>query len=132
MRIVLFLVPLVLALYCLIDAISSRDDEVRHLSKVWWILLVLFFPFVGSIAWLVAGRPQRRPRRHGPHERSAGAFPEYDRPGRFAASDPAADEEFLKRVRERAEEQRRRAREQKARETRPEPEAGSGEEPGPA
>lgn len=116
MRIVLFLLPLVLALYCLIDAISSRDDEVRHLSKVWWILLVLFFPFVGSIAWLVAGRPRRAPRRHGPHERSAGAYPEYDRPGRFAAADPAADEAFLRKVRERAEEQRRKAREQKRRE----------------
>ena len=39
---------------------------------------------------------------------------EYDRPGRFAASDPAADEEFLKKVRERAEEQRRQTRERKA------------------
>ena len=138
MRIVLYLAPLVLALYCLIDAIGSRDDEVRNLSKVWWILLVLFFPFVGSIAWLVAGRPQRATRRDGPYERSAGAYPEYDRPGRFAAADPAADEAFLKKVRERAEEQRRRAREQKAREEqegarpeqRPDPEPESGGEPG--
>jgi hypothetical protein len=110
------LVPLVLAVYCLIEAISSRDDEVRNLSRVWWIILILFFPFVGSIAWLAAGRPVRAPRRLGPHERSASAFPEYDRPGRFAASDPAADEEFLKKVRERAEEQRRKAREEKRRE----------------
>ena len=115
LRLLFFLVPLVLSIYCIVEAISSRDDEVRNLSKVWWILLVLFFPFVGSIAWLVAGRPQRAARRHGPHERSAGAFPEYDRPGRFAAADPAADEAFLKKVRERAEEQRRRAREQQAR-----------------
>ncbi|MBC2932897.1 PLD nuclease N-terminal domain-containing protein [Nocardioides sp. zg-1228] len=143
MRIVLYLVPVVLTVYCLIEAISSRDDEVRHLPKLGWILLVLFFPFVGSIAWLVAGRPQRRPRPRGPHEGSARAFPEYDRPGRYAASDPAADEAFLKRVRERAEDQRRIAREQKEREaaaeeaaeeaarpvTPPDAEAGSGEEP---
>jgi hypothetical protein len=116
MRILLFLVPLVLGVYCLVEAISARDDAVRHLSRLWWILLILFFPFVGSVAWLVAGRPARAARRHGPHERSAGGFPEYDRPGRFAATDPAADEEFLKKVRERAEEQRRRAREQKRRE----------------
>jgi hypothetical protein len=107
MRIVLFLVPLVLGIYCLVDAITSRDDEVRHLQKTWWVLLILFFPFVGSIAWLVAGRPQRGPRHHGPHQQSANAFPEYDRPGRFAAADPAADEEFLRKVRERAESQRR-------------------------
>ena len=114
MRLLFFLVPLVLCVFCVIDAISSRDDEVRHLSRVWWILLILFFPFVGSIAWLAAGRPVRAPRRSGPYERSASAFPEYDRPGRFAAADPEADEAFLRKVRERAEEQRRKAREEKA------------------
>ena len=55
LRLLFFLVPLVLSIYCIVEAISARDDEVRNLSKVWWILLVLFFPFVGSIAWLVAG-----------------------------------------------------------------------------
>jgi hypothetical protein len=114
MRLLFFLVPLVLGIFCLVEAISSRDDEVRHLSKVWWILLILFFPFVGSIAWLAAGRPVRAPRRHGPYERSASEFPEYDRPGRFAAANPEKDDEFLKKVRERAEEQRRQARERKA------------------
>ncbi|UFN46198.1 PLD nuclease N-terminal domain-containing protein [Nocardioides okcheonensis] len=127
MRIVLFLLPLVLGIYCLVDAITSRDDEVRHLQKTWWILLILFFPVVGSVAWLAAGRPQRAPRPTGPHERSASAFPEYDRPGRFAATDPAADEEFLKKVRERAEEQRRLARERKRREL--EGESGEGADP---
>ena len=124
MRLLFFLLPLVLGIFCLVEAISSRDDEVRHLSKVWWILLILFFPFVGSIAWLAAGRPVRAPRRLGPHERSVSQFPEYDRPGRFAASDPAADEEFLKKVRERAEEQRRKHREQQEREARGTDEAG--------
>lgn len=114
MRLLFFLVPLVLGIFCLVEAISSRDDEVRHLSRVWWILLILFFPFVGSIAWLAAGRPVRAPRRHGHYERSASEFPEYDRPGRFAAANPEADDEFLRKVRERAEEQRRRDRERKA------------------
>jgi hypothetical protein len=124
LRLLFFLVPLVLCVFCLIQAISSRDDEIRHLKKTWWILLILFFPFVGSIAWLVAGRPQTVQRRQGPHERSASAFPEYDRPGRFAATDPRADEEFLRKVRERAEEQRRKHREQQEREARGSDEAG--------
>jgi hypothetical protein len=114
LRVLLFVVPLALSIYCVVDAISSRDDEVRNLPKIWWILLILFFPVVGSIAWLAAGRPARQPRQPGPRS----AFPEYDRPGRFAAADPESDEEFLRRVRERAEEQRRRAREQKEREAR--------------
>ena len=127
MRLLFFLVPLVLCVFCVIDAISSRDDEVRHLSRVWWILLILFFPFVGSIAWLAAGRPVRAPRRTGPYERSASAFPEYDRPGRFAAADPEADEAFLRKVRERAEEQRRKAREDKAAQRETERDAGETE-----
>lgn len=129
MRLLFFLVPLVLCVFCVIEAISSRDDEVRHLSRLWWILLILFFPFVGSVAWLAAGRPVRAPRRSGPYERSATAFPEYDRPGRFAAADPEADEAFLRRVRERAEEQRRKAREEKAAERdagEPEPDQPTG------
>ncbi len=124
LRLLFFLVPLVLCIYCVVEAISSRDDEIRHLQKTWWILLILFFPFVGSIAWLAAGRPQTVQRRQGPHERSTSAYPEYDRPGRFAAADPEADEEFLKKVRERAEEQRRAYREQQQRKARGTEEAG--------
>lgn len=54
-----FPVPLVLGVYCLVEAISSRDDEVRNLSKVWWILLILF-PFVGpSRGWPPGGHASR-------------------------------------------------------------------------
>lgn len=112
----LALLSLGLGIYCLIEVISTPDHQVRNLPKIGWILLVLLFPLVGSIAWLAVGRPMassgaaRTPGRPVPH------FPEYDRPGRAAASSPDADEEFLRQVRAKAEEQRRRYREQKARE----------------
>lgn len=128
--VLLYVVPLVLTIFCLVDAITSRDDDVRHLPKLWWIILVLLFPVVGGVAWLVAGRPVRSGARRSRHERAAPEFPEYDRPGRMAASDPAADAEFLRKVRERAEEQRRRAAEQRRREQQPpgaEPEAEGGQ-----
>lgn len=54
-----FLLVGVLMIYCLIEAISTDEHAVRNLPKVAWVLLILFFPLVGSIAWLVAGRPQR-------------------------------------------------------------------------
>ena len=113
---IFYVLPLVLAIYCLVEAITSKDEDVRHLGKVWWILLILFFPFIGSIAWLAAGRPVKGPTRRSAYERPTPEFPEYDRPGRAAAVDPEADAEFLRKVRERAEEQRRRAAEQKKRE----------------
>ena len=108
-----FLGPVILVLwiFCVIDVIMAREDEVQHLPKWGWLVLVLFFPLVGSVAWLAAGRPRRTARRPGAYEREARAFPEYDRPGRAAAIDAESDEEFLRRCRERAEEQRRRYRE---------------------
>ncbi|WP_193612518.1 PLD nuclease N-terminal domain-containing protein [Nocardioides lijunqiniae] len=113
-------VTFALWVFCLVDVIGSDESRIRNLSKTIWLLLVLFFPFVGSVAWLVAGRPQTsRP------SAIQSSFPEYDRPGRMAASDPAKDEEFLRRIRERAEEQRRRherAKRQDQARTDPEPE----------
>jgi len=114
-RLGMFVGPVILVLwiFCVIDVVISRDDEVRHLPKWGWLVLVLLFPLVGSIAWLAVGRPRRAANRARRHERQAPAFPEYDRPGRAAALDSESDEEFLRRCRERAEEQRRRYREDK-------------------
>jgi hypothetical protein len=100
------LVTLALWIYCLVDVIGRGDGELRNLPKLWWLLIVLLFPFAGSVAYLVAGRPQGEPRRS-PHERAVPEYPEYDRPGRAAATQAESDEEFLRKVRERAEEQRR-------------------------
>ncbi|WP_026421195.1 PLD nuclease N-terminal domain-containing protein [Actinokineospora inagensis] len=101
-------------IFCLVDVITTPEGATRNLPKSGWLLIVLLLADIGSLLWLVAGRPQQpggyRP---GAHERSAPRFPEYDRPGRFAATDAESDEEFLRRCRERAEEQRRKARENK-------------------
>ncbi|EON22448.1 MULTISPECIES: PLD nuclease N-terminal domain-containing protein [Nocardioides] len=108
----LSIVSIILMVWCLIEAVSTDESRMRNLPKLWWILLILFFPLAGSIAWLVAGRPVVAGPRPGP----APAFPEYDRPGRAMPKDPVKDEDFLKKVRERAEEQRRRYEQQKKRE----------------
>ena len=109
------LVVLALWIYSLVDAIGSDDGAVRHLPKLRWLRIILFFHLAGSVAWLVAGRPVGAGAGRSPHERRAPSFPEYDRPGRAAATSPEADEEFLRGVRERAEEQRRRYREEQRR-----------------
>ena len=110
-EVLLGLATLALWVFSLVDVIGSDEGRIRHLLKVWWLLIVLFFPLAGSIAWLVAGRPESGGPRSSRHERAAPEFPEYDRPGRAAAIKPEDDEEFLRKVRERAEEQRRRYRE---------------------
>lgn len=99
LRFLPFGVELVLLVFCLVDCIQTPEHEVRNLGKGWWVLLILFFPIVGGVAWLVAGRPQRNaPRRQvpWPSTRTAG-FPEYERPGRAPAPDD--DPEFLAQMR---------------------------------
>jgi hypothetical protein len=110
------LLVLALDIFCLIDVITSDETRVRNLPKIAWFLLILFVPLIGSIVWLAAGRPQGSyAGGRSPYERPATSFPEYDRPGRAAGVTPESDEEFLRRIRERAEEQRRKAAEDKKR-----------------
>ena len=45
-------------LFCLFDVITTDESQVRNLSKLWWVVIVLLFVVVGSVMWLVAGRPQ--------------------------------------------------------------------------
>jgi hypothetical protein len=104
------LVTFALWVFSLVDVIGTDEGRMRHLPKLWWLLIVLFFPFAGSVAWLVAGRPESAARGN---VRALPEFPEYDRPGRAAAADPVADEEFLRRVRERAEKQRQQYRDRR-------------------
>jgi hypothetical protein len=40
----------------LIDIILRSDDQVKHLPKVAWVLLVVFLPLIGSILWFTIGR----------------------------------------------------------------------------
>lgn len=116
LELLLGVVAFVVWVYCLIDVAQTPDHEIRNLNKGAWILIVLFFSVAGSIGWFIFGKPQGGARPRSAYERTAPEFPEYDRPGRAAAVDPAKDEEFLRQVRERAEAQRRRYEEQRKRE----------------
>ncbi len=106
-------------IYCLLDVIMTDESRIRNLGKGTWVMIVLVTSVVGAVAWLVAGKPESTPRGM-PYKGNTG-YSEYDRPGRFVPTDPKADEEFLKQVRERAEAQRQEAKLQRlAREQREE------------
>ena len=57
LRLLPVLLILSLALFALVDCIARDDDEIRGLPKVLWVLVILLFPLLGSVAWFVAGRP---------------------------------------------------------------------------
>ncbi|GAA4675937.1 PLD nuclease N-terminal domain-containing protein [Phytohabitans rumicis] len=78
----LFVVQIALAVIALISCLSAEEDEIRGLPRLLWVLVILFFPLVGSIAWFLAGRPATA--------KSGGGAPEPRRP--LAPDD---DPEFL-------------------------------------
>lgn len=103
------LLMVLLWLYCLFDAIGSDASRVRNLPKVAWVFIVLIFFDIGSLLWLIAGRPRRTPTSSLPYRGNTGVPPEYDRPGRAVANNPDDDAAFLEQLKRRAEDQRRKA-----------------------
>ncbi|MCX5170753.1 PLD nuclease N-terminal domain-containing protein [Streptomyces antibioticus] len=87
LRLLMYLVPLALTIYALIDCLNTPEDEARHLPKIVWVFIVLLFWIVGPIAWLAAGKVRTPPEQ--------GRTPsEWHRNQRFVAPDD--NPEFLK------------------------------------
>ncbi|GAA0987935.1 PLDc N-terminal domain-containing protein [Acrocarpospora macrocephala] len=101
---VIVLVLIGLWLYCVLDVITTEPDRIRNMPKVLWLLVVILLPTAGSLLWLIAGRP-RLPRGYTTY--TGQNVP----PREVRRLSPDDDEEFLRKLRERAEEQRRSARE---------------------
>jgi hypothetical protein len=53
-----YLLPTILYIgltaYVIADIAQHRDVEPYRLPKVLWVLIILFAPFVGATAWLIA------------------------------------------------------------------------------
>ncbi len=96
-RLLFFILPIILAVFALVDCIQTDESQVKGIPKVWWILLIVFFPIIGSAAWLLAGKDRARPGRNVPWPSTGTAgFPEYERPRTLAPDD---DPEFLAQLR---------------------------------
>ncbi|MEU8068290.1 MULTISPECIES: PLD nuclease N-terminal domain-containing protein [unclassified Micromonospora] len=54
--VLLFLAQVVLAVVALISCLSADEEKVKALPRMIWVLIILFFPLVGSIAWFLVGR----------------------------------------------------------------------------
>lgn len=85
-KVLIFLIPIALTIYAVIDAIQTEDTKVQYLPKLVWLVLILLFTPVGAIAWLITGR-QRGPR----GGRRGSTYP-------TAPRGPDDDPEFLKNL----------------------------------
>src|SRR3954471_7452639 len=59
LRILLYALPLILAVYALVDLVQTDEKDVQGLPKLVWVLLIVLVWIVGPVAWLVAGRKGR-------------------------------------------------------------------------
>jgi cytochrome c-type biogenesis protein CcmH/NrfG len=83
--VVLPLILLTVFVVALVDVILRRDDQVRYLPKLAWVLIVILLPLIGSVLWFTVGREyQPRPSR----PRTVG-MPGQHRPSAQAPSAPA-------------------------------------------
>jgi hypothetical protein len=90
--VLMFLLQIAVAAAALISCLSTEESEINALPRIAWILIILFFPLIGSIAWFVAGRNTVKPR---PTGRAGTGFPQRERP--LAPDD---NPEFLRSLRD--------------------------------
>jgi hypothetical protein len=53
----LVLLGFLLSFAAIADILRSPEDGVRGLSTSAWLLVVILVPFLGVLAWVVAGKP---------------------------------------------------------------------------
>jgi hypothetical protein len=110
---------MLLWIYCIFDVIASEESLIRNLPKPMWLLIVIFIPTIGSIAWLGLGRPLYagwRPGDTTTRARPRTVYGPDDDPGWNAAAIDE-DDDRERRLRAREAELERRERELRSRET---------------
>ncbi len=90
-----FLFSLGLLVFCVLDCIATDSSLVRNLPKTLWIMLIIFLPTIGSVVWLLLGRPEKS--RLYPGDNRARANPQAARPKRPLGPDD--DPRFLEMTR---------------------------------
>jgi len=58
-------------IWALLDCIATDSAMCRNLPKMVWIILILLLPDIGSLIWLLLGRPERASWRPGSTDYSA-------------------------------------------------------------
>lgn len=74
----IYVVPIALMIYALIDCIQATEVEVGDLPRPVWLLIIILLPVVGPIAWLVVSRSHRNEaRRSAPRQVPPDEDPEF-------------------------------------------------------
>lgn len=85
----MFVVPIAVTVYALIDALLAPGAGVRLFPKALWVFVIVVLPLIGAVLWFGLGRPLR----------TAGGFGSGNAPGR--AIGPDDDPGFLRSLKNR-------------------------------
>jgi hypothetical protein len=55
LRALFYAIPLVLAIFAIVDCLQTPEEQVRGLPRIAWLVIILV-PIFGPAAWLIAGR----------------------------------------------------------------------------
>lgn len=102
MRVVLIVLMLALVLYSLLDCARTPEENMpARMPKFLWVALIILFPAVGSIAWIIVSRVKAAEERGGYVEPTVWSSKEgtsFRRPERPRALGPDDDPDFLRNL----------------------------------
>lgn len=52
------IVILALMIFSILDCARTAESQIRSLPKWAWLVIIIFVPGIGSLAWIIAGRPK--------------------------------------------------------------------------
>ena len=89
---VVFLVLVAFWIWAILDVIATDSGQCRSLPKGVWLILVLLLPDIGSLAWLLLGRPEKGSWKPGSTDYSAPRRPiAYEDHPRYSATPEITD-----------------------------------------
>lgn len=53
-----WIVVFALWVYCIVEIVTTDDSLIRNMPKILWLMIVVFLPLLGSLLWLLLGRPE--------------------------------------------------------------------------
>ena len=59
LKVLLYALPIILAIYALVDLVQTPDEDVQGLPKLIWVVLIVLIWVIGPAAWLLAGKRGR-------------------------------------------------------------------------
>ncbi len=59
LKVLIYALPIILAVYALVDLVQTDEEDVQGLPKLVWVLLIVLIWVIGPLAWLLAGRRGR-------------------------------------------------------------------------